>query len=114
MAKAARLTIYGGLLVLGLSVFNAFTSDVVTSSFLRAEVLASMSGVVLMLIGTLWIQITPLSNSRVDLIGENGLIISNIVDKDTRKELGWGSHLFLTATPAASILVRADTVKAEA
>ena len=39
------------------------------------------------------------------LQGEQGLVISDQLDDVQRQELAWGSHMLLTATPAASVLV---------
>ena len=54
MPGSARLCLFSGLLVLGLAVFNALSADTFSPALQRAEVLAGMAGVGLMLVAVLW------------------------------------------------------------
>ena len=108
MPGPARLCLISGLLVLGLAVFNALTADAFTPSLQRAEVLSGMAAVGLMLVAVLWTRAIPLSPKTVDLEGEQGLVMADELSDGLRTELAWGSHQFLTATSAASILVYWD------
>ena len=108
MPGSARLCLFSGLLVLALTVFNALTADAFTPSLQRAEVLSGMAAVGLMLVAVLWTRAIPLSPKTVDLEGEQGLVMADELSDGLRTELAWGSHQFLTATSAASILVYWD------
>ena len=108
MPGSARLCLFSGLLVLGLAVFNALSADTFPPALQRAEVLAGMAGVGLMLVAVLWTRAVPLSPEAVNLEGEQGLLIAEGLKNELRTELAWGSHQFLTATSAASMLVYWD------
>ncbi len=108
MPGSARLCLLSGLLVLGLAVFNALSAEGFTPALQRAEVLAGMAAVGLMLVSVLWTRAVPRSPEAVDLQGEQGLVIADGLSTPLRTELAWGSHQFLTATSAASILVSWD------
>ena len=94
--------------MLGLAVFNALSADTFPPALQRAEVLAGMAGVGLMLVAVLWTRAVPLSPEAVNLEGEQGLLIAEGLTNELRTELAWGSHQFLTATSAASMLVYWD------
>jgi hypothetical protein len=64
-----------------------------------------MASVGLMLVAVLWTRANPKSAEKVPLKGEQGLVISDQLNDVQKQELAWGSHMLLTATPAASILV---------
>ena len=108
MPGSARLCLFSGFLVLGLAVFNALSADAFSPALQRAEVLAGMAGVGLMLVAVLWTRALPLSPEAVNLEGEQGLLIAEGLTNELRTELAWGSHQFLTATSAASMLVYWD------
>ena len=105
MPTPARVVLFSGLLVLVLAVTNASTADRITPDLQRAEVLAGLAAVGLMLVAVLWTRANPRSADQVDLEGEQGLVMDQQTSADLREELGWGSHMLLTATPAASVLV---------
>ena len=110
MPGSARLCLFSGLLVLGLAVFNALSADTFPPALQRAEVLAGMAGVGLMLVAVLWTRAVPRNPEAVNLEGEQGLVIAEGLTDELRTELAWGSHQFLTATSAASFLVYWDDV----
>ena len=105
MRKSAQLTLSSGFLVLVLTVTNWFTSDNITPSFIRSEVIGGLSGVGLMLVAYLWNELNPIAPKKMDLVGHQGLEVMDGINNDLYKELGWGSHMLLTATAAATILV---------
>jgi hypothetical protein len=105
MPTPARVVLFSGLLVLVLAVTNASTADRITPDLQRAEVLAGLAAVGLMLVAVLWTRANPRSADQVDLEGEQGLVMDQQTSADLREELGWGSHMLLTATPAATVLV---------
>ncbi|MBL6794191.1 MAG: cofactor assembly of complex C subunit B [Synechococcus sp. BS307-5m-G36] len=105
MPTPARVVLFCGLLVLVLAVTNASMADVITPDLQRAEVLAGLAAVGLMLIAALWTTANPRSADQVDLQGEQGIVMDEQRSAGLREELGWGSHMLLTATPAATVLV---------
>ena len=105
MPVPARAVLICALLLLGLTVTNAGVAGTVTPELQRAEVLAGMAAVGLMLVAVLWTRANPRSAEKVALQGKQGLVISDQLDDVQRQELAWGSHMLLTATPAASVLV---------
>ncbi len=105
MLRSSQWCLLGGCLVLGLAILNASSAETVTPSLERADVLAGMAGVGLMLVSALWTRASPRSPEAVDLEGEQGFVLSEDLTDAVRAELAWGSHQFLTATSAATILV---------
>ena len=105
MPGPARAVLICALLLLGLTVTNAGLAETVTPELQRAEVLAGMAAVGLMLVAVLWTRANPKSAEKVPLKGEQGLVMADQFSKDQQQELAWGSHMLLTATPAASVLV---------
>ena len=105
MLRSAQWCLMAGVLVLGLSILNASTAETITPSLERADVLAGMAGVGLMLVSILWTRASPRSPEAVELEGEQGFVLSSDLPDAVRAEMAWGSHQFLTATSAATILV---------
>ena len=105
MPGPARAVLICALLLLGLTVTNAGLAETVTPELQRAEVLAGMAAVGLMLVAVLWTRANPKSTEKVPLKGEQGLVMADQFSEDQQQELAWGSHMLLTATPAASVLV---------
>ncbi|MCB4394953.1 cofactor assembly of complex C subunit B [Synechococcus sp. HB1133] len=105
MPAPARAVLICALLLLGLTVTNAGLAVTVTPDLQRAEVLAGMASVALMLVAVLWTRANPKSAEKVSLTGEQGLVLSEQLNDLQKQELAWGSHMLLTATPAASVLV---------
>ena len=105
MPVPARAVLICALLLLGLTVTNAGLAETVTPELQRAEVLAGMAAVGLMLVAVLWTRANPKSAEKVPLKGEQGLVIADEFNDAQKQELAWGSHMLLTATPAASVLV---------
>ena len=105
MPAPARAVLICALLLLGLTVTNAGLAVTVTPDLQRAEVLAGMASVGLMLVAVLWTRANPKSAEKVSLKGEQGLVLFEQLNDVQKQELAWGSHMLLTATPAASVLV---------
>ena len=108
MPTPARVVLAWGVVLLMLALINARLADVVTPELQRAEVLSGMAAVGLMLVAVLWTRADPSQAPKRDLKGDQGLVLDPDVDASTREELGWGSHMLLTATPAATVLVYWD------
>ena len=105
MPVPARFVLSMGVLVLVLTLVNAVSAPAVTPELQRAEVIAGLAAVGLMLIAVLWTRANPKAPDRQPLTGEQGLVLSDSIDDAVRQELGWGSHMLLTATSAATVLV---------
>ena len=105
MPFGARVTLAAGVLTLLLAAANVFTAAAIDPSLQRAEVLAGMAAIGLMLVAVLWTRAQPLAPSAVALPGTQVLQIAPSLSEKARNELAWGSHLLLTATSAATILV---------
>ena len=101
----SRIALGVGSGALALVVLNQWLAPEVTPSLERADVLASALAVGLMLVAVLWTRALPEARVRVPLEGEQGLELAPDLPGNLREELGWGSRMFLTATPAATMLV---------
>ena len=101
----ARLCIGLGLVALALVVANQSLAPEVNPPLERAAVLASLLAVGLMLVGVLWTRALPEASTRSELPGDQGLDLSADLPEALAEELAWGSHMLLTASPAAVVLV---------
>ena len=101
----AKFCIGLGLVALALVVANQGLAPDVNPPLERAAVLASLLAVGLMLVGVLWTRALPEASIRSELSGEQGIVLSAALPDALADELAWGSHMLLTATPAAVVLV---------
>ena len=106
MPGPARFVLGVALLLLLLTVLNAASATAVSPELQRAEVLSGLAAVGLMLVSVLWTRANPRSADRRELKGEQGLHLADDLNALQREELAWGSHMLLTATPAATVLVQ--------
>ncbi|SBO42300.1 cofactor assembly of complex C subunit B [Cyanobium sp. NIES-981] len=102
----ARTALGSGVLGLALVVLNQLSAEGLTPPLERAGVLASLLAVGLMLVGVLWTRATPEAAARAALPGDEGLVLAEALPAEVAEELGWGSQMLLTATPAAVVLVQ--------
>ena len=98
------LIILGSILFL-LQLINFISINQISPEFERAQVLAALSSIIIILIGFLFQRISPMSGEKVDLKGENGFIYDPAIPKELLNELAWGTEAILTSTAAASILI---------
>ena len=98
------LIIIGSILFL-LQLINFISINQISPEIERAQVLAAISSVIIMLIGFLFQRISPVSGEKVALNGENGFIYDKSIPNELLKELAWGSEAVLTSTAAATILI---------
>ena len=105
MGRAARLCLAAGVLGLLLCVLNQLTAPELSPALERAGVLSSLLAVGLMLVAILWTRAVPVAPERVALEGEQGVRLVDGLPQPLAQELGWGSTMLLTATPAASLLL---------
>ncbi|MFM8524510.1 MAG: cofactor assembly of complex C subunit B [Cyanobacteriota bacterium] len=101
----ARISIGAGLLGLLLAVLNQGLGNDDLQQLLRANGLASLLAVGLMLVGILWTRASPGTPERAVIDNPKGLVLVPELSASVAAELGWGSQMLLTATPAASVLV---------
>ncbi|MEX1323925.1 MAG: cofactor assembly of complex C subunit B [Synechococcaceae cyanobacterium] len=101
----ARVSLGVGMVGLLLVVTNQITAPVQDPALTRAGVLAALLAVGLMLVAVLWTRAVPEAASRARLEGREGLDLADRLPETVRQELGWGSQMLLTASPAAVVLV---------
>ena len=101
----ARIVLALGLLGLGVAVINQLSAPQLDPPLERASVLASLLAVVLMVVAALWQRVVPEAAARADLDGKEGCELVDGLPDDLVGELGWGSSMLLTATPAATLLL---------
>lgn len=103
---AARAAVLLGASGLALSVLNQATAPALEPPLERASVLAGILSVLLMLAGVLWQRVVPEPAQRSPLKGQEGVWLAEGLPAALVEELGWGSTMLLTATPAAVVLVQ--------
>lgn len=101
----ARICLWSGVASLALVVVNQTTAASTDPALERAAVLASFLAVGLMLVSILWTRYEPEAAARVALEGLQGLVLAEGLPDDLAEELGWGSQMLLTASPAAAVVV---------
>jgi len=94
-----------GLILFLLQLINFVSINQLSPQIERAQVLAAISSIIIMLIGFLFQRINPISGKKVSLKGENGFIYDSSIPKGVLNELAWGSEAILTSTAAATILI---------
>ena len=99
-----NLIIIGSVLFL-LQLINFVSINQISPEIERAQVLAAISAIIIVLIGFLFQRISPISGEKVALEGENGFIYDPTIPKNLLDELAWGSEAVLTSTAAATILI---------
>ena len=97
--------IFIGSFLFCLQLINFASINQINPEIERAQVLAAISSIIIMLIGFLFQRISPVSGEKVDLKGENGFIYDPAIPKELLNELAWGTEAILTSTAAASILI---------
>ena len=99
-----------GLLLFIFQLANFFSIKTITPELERAQVLAAIASLIIILIGFLFKQFEPLAGEKVDLNGENKFLFDKNIPDQVIDELAWGSEAILTSTAAASILIHNDGV----
>jgi len=99
-----------GLILFIFQISNFFSIETITPELERAQVLAAVSSLIIILIGFLFKQFDPLAGEKANLKGENKFIFDKNIPDNIIDELAWGSEAILTSTAAASILIHNDGV----
>ncbi len=94
-----------GLILFSLQLINFISINQISPEIERAQVLAAISSIIIILIGFLFQRISPISGEKVALKGENGFIYDQSIPKELLIELAWGSEAVLTSTASATILI---------
>ena len=99
-----------GSILFVFQIANFFSIERITPELERAQVLAAIASLIIVLIGFLFKQFEPLSGDKVDLKGENMFLFDKNIPNEVIDELAWGSEAILTSTAAAAILIHNDGV----
>ena len=99
-----------GIILFIFQISNFFSIDTITPELERAQVLAAIASLIIILIGFLFKQFDPKAGEKVDLKGENKFLFDKNIPEKVIEELAWGSEAILTSTAAASILIHNDGV----
>ena len=97
-----------GFIIFILQIANFLSIDSVTPELERAQVLAAISSIIIMLIGFLFKQYKQVKGDKVDLEGENKFFFDADMPDEVIDEIAWGSEAILTSTAAASVLIHND------
>ena len=99
-----------GIILFIFQIANFFSIETVTPELERAQVLAAIASLIIILIGFLFKQFDTLAGEKADLKGENNFLFAKNMPDEVIDELAWGSQAILTSTAAATILIHNDGV----
>ena len=99
-----------GIILFIFQIVNFFSIKTITPELERAQVIAALASLIIILIGFLFKQFEPLAGEKADLKGENKFIFDKNIPDEVIDELAWGSEAILTSTAAAAILIHNDGV----
>ena len=97
-----------GVILFIFQIANFISIETITPELERAQVLAAIASLIIILIGFLFKQFEPLAGEKIDLKGENKFFFDKNIPDQVIDELAWGSEAILTSTAAASILINND------
>ena len=103
------LILVGAILFI-FQIANFISIETITPELERAQVLAAISSLIIILIGFLFKQFEPLAGEKASLKGENKFLFDRNMPDEVIDELAWGSEAILTSTAAAAILIHNDGV----
>ena len=99
-----------GTILFVFQIANFFSIEIITPELERAQVLAAIASLIIILIGFLFKQFDPLAGEKADLKGENKFFFDKNIPDEVIDELAWGSETILTSTAAAAILIHNNGV----
>ena len=99
-----------GVILFIFQIANFISIDTITPELERAQVLAAIASLIIILIGFLFKQFEPLAGEKAALKGENKFLFDRNMPDEVIDELAWGSEAILTSTAAATILIHNDGV----
>ena len=100
--------IFTGTILFIFQIANFFSVELITPELERAQVLAAISSLIIILVGFLFKQFEPLAGEKADLKGENRFYFDKNIPNEVIDELAWGSETILTSKAAASVLIHND------
>ena len=101
------LILIGAILFI-FQIANFISIETITPELERAQVLAAIASLIIILIGFLFKQFQPLAGEKAALKGENKFLFDKNMPDEVIDELAWGSEAILTSTAAAAILIHND------
>ena len=110
MGFNGKSLIFIGTLLFIFQIANFFSIETITPELERAQVIAAIASLIIILIGFLFKQFLPLAGEKADLKGENKFFFDKNISDEVINELAWGSEAILTSTAAAAILIHNDGV----
>ena len=99
-----------GVILFIFQIVNFISIETITPELERAQVLAAIASLIIILIGFLFKQFQPIAVEKAVLKGENKFIFDRNMPDEVIDELAWGSEAILTSTAAAAILIHNDGV----
>ena len=99
-----------GVILFIFQIANFISIETISPEIERAQVLAAIASLIIILIGFLFKQFEPLAGEKADLKGENKFLFDKNIPDEVIDELAWGSEAILTSTAAAAILIHNDGV----
>ena len=99
-----------GTILFIFQIVNFISIDTISPEVERAQVIAAIASLIIILIGFLFKEFEPLAGEKVDLKGENKFLFDKDIPDEVIDELAWGSEAILTSTAAAAVLIHNDGV----
>jgi len=99
-----------GAILFIFQIVNFISIETISPELERAQVLAAIASLIIILIGFLFKQFEPLAGEKAALKGENKFLFDRNMPDEVIDELAWGSEAILTSTAAAAILIHNDGV----
>jgi len=97
-----------GTILFIFQIANFFSIETITPELERAQVLAAIASLIIILIGFLFKEFEQLAGEKAALKGENKFLFDRKMPDEVIDELAWGSEAILTSTAAAAILIHND------
>ena len=99
-----------GVILFIFQIANFISIETITPELERAQVLAAIGSLIIILVGFLFKQFEPLAGVKAALKGENKFLFDRNMPDEVIDELAWGSEAILTSTAAAAILIHSEGV----
>ena len=99
-----------GAILFIFQIANLISIETITPELERAQVLAAIASLIIILIGYLFKEFQPVAGEKAVLKGENKFLFDRNMPNEVIDELAWGSEAILTSTAAAAILIHNDGV----
>ena len=110
MGFNGKSLIFVGAILFIFQIANFISIETITPELERAQVLAAIASLIIILIGFLFKQFQPIAGEKAVLTGENKFLFDRNMPDEVIDELAWGSEAILTSTAAAAILIHNDGV----